>query len=165
MSQKFTKIRNTNKQSAAFGKYFARAVYDKKPITTKEIANFIQVQASIKKSDCLAVLDELGAALKHYLELGQKVKLEGIGTFKVGFSSIGAETEDGVTADNIYGKRVIFTPETIRIERNPEARSLDDGTSKVVKPFTVDKVMVSGVTFEEARQKVVTVMSEEGGEG
>lgn len=164
MSQKFIKYKNNNVRSQAFGKYFARAVYDKNPISTKDIANFIQVQASIKKSDCLAVLDELGAALKHYLELGQKVKIEGIGIFKVGFSSIGATTEDGVTANNIYGKRVIFTPETIRVKRQPEARGLDDGTTKVVNQFTVEKVMVSDVIFEEARH-TEGLTKEEGGEG
>ena len=163
MSQKFMKYRNTNMNSAAYGKYFARAVYDKNPISTKDIANFIQVQASIKKSDCLAVLDELGAALKHYLELGQKVKIEGIGIFKVGFSSIGADTEDGVTASNIYGKRVIFTPETVRVEGQPETRVLKDGTTKIVKTFTIDKVMVSDVVFEEAHHKEETT-KEEGGE-
>ncbi|MBR1546373.1 MAG: DNA-binding protein [Prevotella sp.] len=163
MSQKFIKVQNKNMRSTAFGKYFARAVYDKNPISTKDIANFIQVQASIKKSDCLAVLDELGAALKHYLELGQKVKIDGIGIFKVGFSSIGAETEAGVSANNIYGKRVIFTPETVRIEGQPESRSQEDGSYKVVRPFTVEKVMVSDVVFEEARQQEVTT-NEEGGE-
>lgn len=162
MSQKFIKVQNKNMRSSAFGKYFARAVYDKNPISTKDIANFIQVQASIKKSDCLAVLDELGAALKHYLELGQKVKIDGIGIFKVGFSSIGAETEAGVSANNIYGKRVIFTPETVRIEGQPESRSQEDGSYKIVRPFTVEKVMVSDVVFEEARQQEVTTNGEGG---
>ena len=67
MSQKFIKYKNNNLRSTAYGKYYARAIYDKKPISTKEIANFIQTQATVKKSDCMAVLDELGAALKHYL--------------------------------------------------------------------------------------------------
>ena len=64
MSQKFIKYKNNNLRSNAFGKFFARAVYDKKPVSTQEIANFIQTQATVKKSDCIAVLDELGAALK-----------------------------------------------------------------------------------------------------
>ena len=90
MSQKFTKLQNKNDESTAFGKWFATAVYDQHFIETEELANYIQQQASVKKSDIKAVLDELGGAMKHYFELGQKVKLEGIGIFKVGFSSIGA---------------------------------------------------------------------------
>ena len=54
MSQKFIKYKNNNLRSNAFGKFFARAVYDKKPVSTQEIANFIQTQATVKKSDCIA---------------------------------------------------------------------------------------------------------------
>ena len=74
MAQKFKKLQNTNDDSTAFGKWFATAVYDQHFITTEELAEFIQTQASVKKSDIKAVLDELGAALKHFFELGQKVK-------------------------------------------------------------------------------------------
>ena len=76
MSQKFKKIQNKNDESTAYGKWFATAVYDQHFIETEELANFIQTQASVKKSDIKAVLDELGSAMKHFFELGQKVKLQ-----------------------------------------------------------------------------------------
>ena len=106
MSQKFKKLQNNNDESTAYGKWFATAVYDQHFIETEELANFIQSQASVKKSDVKAVLDELGGAMKHFFELGQKVKLEGIGTFKVGFSSIGSTTKDDCGAQNITTRRV-----------------------------------------------------------
>ena len=83
MAQKFIKSQNKNSKSIAFGKYFATAVYDEKFITTEQIADFIQQQCSIKKSDIKAALDELGGAMKHFFELGQKIRLDGIGIFKV----------------------------------------------------------------------------------
>ena len=95
-----------------FGKYYVRAVYDKKFITTAELADYIQMQASVKRSDCKAVLDELGAAMKHYFELGQKVKIDGIGIFKVGITSAPSDTEEGCTAANVKKSRVLFAPET-----------------------------------------------------
>ena len=101
MSQKFTKLQNNNKKSTAYGKWFATAVYDQRFVETEELANYIQQQASVKKSDIKAVLDELGGAMKHYFELGQKVKLDGIGIFKVGFSSIGAADKVDCTAATI----------------------------------------------------------------
>lgn len=169
MSQKFIKYKNNNLRSNAFGKFFARAVYDKKPVSTQEIANFIQTQATVKKSDCIAVLDELGAALKHYLEMGQKVKIDGIGTFKVGFSSIGSAQAKDVTANSIYGRRVIFTPETVRVEGQPEVRVGRNGAAVIVKPFTVEKVMVKDIVFEETHENAVVAetenKTEEGGEG
>ena len=95
-----------------FGKYYVRAVYDKKFITTAELADYIQMQASVKRSDCKAVLDELGAAMKHYFELGQKIKIDGIGIFKVGLTSAASDTEEGCTAANVKKSRVLFAPET-----------------------------------------------------
>ena len=115
MSQKFIKSKNNNLRSTAYGKYFAKAVYDKGFIGTKQLAEFIQTQASVKRSDIVAVLDELGSAMKHFFELGQKVQLDGIGIFKVGFSSIGVEKPEDCGAQNITTRRVLFTPETARV--------------------------------------------------
>ena len=57
MSQKYIKSQNKNRDSAAFGKYFATAVYDNKFVETDDLATFIQQQATVKKSDIGAVLD------------------------------------------------------------------------------------------------------------
>ena len=112
MSQKVQKYRNTNELSKMFGKYYVRAVYDKAFVTTSELADYIQMQASVKRSDCKAVLDELGAAMKHYFELGQKIRIDGIGIFKVGITSAPSDTEEGCTAANVKKSRVLFAPET-----------------------------------------------------
>ena len=98
MSQKLQKYMNTNELSKTFGKYYLRPVYDDRFVTTGELADFIQTQCTVKRSDIKAVLDELGAAFKHYFELGQKIRLEGIGIFKVGVSSACSDTEAGCTA-------------------------------------------------------------------
>ena len=58
MSQKFKKLQNKNNESTAYGKWFATAVYDQRFIETEDLANFIQAQASVKKSDVKAVLEE-----------------------------------------------------------------------------------------------------------
>ena len=115
MSQKFIKVKNNNGDSHAYGKYYATAVYDKKFIETEELASFIQTQASVKKSDIKAVLDELGEALKHFFEMGQKVKLDGIGIFKVGFSSIGVDKAEDCSVATITTRRILFQPETERV--------------------------------------------------
>ena len=53
--------------------------------------------------------------MKHYFELGQKVKLEGIGIFKVGISSAASDTEEGCTASLVRKSRVNFQPETTAV--------------------------------------------------
>ena len=148
MSQKFVKKVNKNSRSNAYGKYFARAIYDKNFVETKQLADFIQTQASVKRSDVVAVLDELGAAMKHFFEMGQKVKLEGIGIFKVGFSSIGSTKPEDCGAQNITTRRVLFSPETVRVVTGYTRRA--NGT--VVQKYAVAKQLVKDVNFEEAKE-------------
>jgi len=145
MSQKFTKLQNKNDESTAFGKWFATAVYDQHFITTEELANYIQQQASVKKSDIKAVLDELGGAMKHYFELGQKVKLEGIGIFKVGFSSIGTTEKEDCGAQNITVRRVLFQPETERVVVGQKVNK----QGKITQKYVIAKTLVKDVVFEE----------------
>ena len=156
MSQKFIKSKNNNMRSNAFGKYFAKAVYDKGFIGTKQLAEFIQTQASVKRSDIVAVLDELGSAMKHFFELGQKVQLDGIGIFKVGFSSIGVEKAEDCGAQNITTRRVLFTPETARVVTGQERRA--DGTVK--QKYSIAKQLLKDVVFEEAHENKVEVTAE-----
>ena len=144
MSQKFKKLQNQNDDSSAFGKWFATAVYDQHFIETEQLADFIQTQASVKKSDIKAVLDELGSAMKHFFELGQKVRLDGIGIFKVGFSSIGVNKKDDCGAQNITTRRVLFQPESERVVVGQEKK---DG--KVKQKFVIVKTLVKDVIFEE----------------
>ncbi len=156
MSQKFTKLQNKNDESTAYGKWFATAVYDQHFIETEELANYIQQQASVKKSDIKAVLDELGGAMKHYFELGQKVKLEGIGIFKVGVSSIGATTKDTCGAANITTRRVLFQPETERVVVGQKVNKKGQVTQK----YVVAKTLVKDVVFEETHDN--TMNAEDG---
>ena len=51
MSQKFIKKKQTSPKSLGYGKYYAKAVYNQKHITTRQLADFIQTQASVKRSD------------------------------------------------------------------------------------------------------------------
>ena len=157
MSQKYIKTQNKNNQSAAYGKYYAQAVYDSKFIGTSELADFIQTQATVKRSDIKAVLDELGAALKHYFELGQKVKLDGIGIFKVGFSSIGVNAKDECTAATITTRRVLFQPE---IERIVVGQSTNK-EGKIIQKYVNAKTLVKDVVFEETHDNSMNVEPEE----
>jgi len=158
MSQKYIKTQNKNQKSGAFGKYYAQAVYDSKFITTNELAAFIQTQATVKRSDIKAVLDELGEAMKHFFELGQKIHLDGIGIFKVGFSAIGVEKKEDCTASTITTRRVLFQPETERVVVGQEKK--EDGT---VKPkYVIAKSLVKDVVFEETHDNSMNVEPEDG---
>ena len=166
MSQKYIKTKNNNRFSKAYNKYYAQAVYEKKFIETEELADFIQKQASVKRSDIIAVLTELGEAMKHFFEMGQKVHLTGIGIFKVGFSSIGVAKVDDCTASTITSRRVLFQPETERVVVGQSKGS--DGSVK--QKYVVAKTLVKDVVFEETHDNAMNVETEpetnnqEGGE-
>ena len=159
MAQFLKKHHVTSVKSPAYGTWYVKPVYSKKAVGTKELADYIQTQASVKRSDCIAVLDELGSAFKHFFELGQKVKLEGIGTFKVGFSSIGAATKDGCGAANITNRRVLFLPESERIVVGQTVNK----KGKIVQKYIVAKTLVKDVVFEETYDTSMKPEAEPGG--
>ena len=156
MSQKFKKLQNRNDESTAYGKWFATAVYDQHFIETEQLADFIQTQASVKKSDIKAVLDELGGALKHFFEMGQKVKLDGIGIFKVGFSSIGVARVEDCTAATITTRRVLFQPEIERVVVGQEKKP--DGSVKQKYVYAI--TLLKDVVFEETHDNAMNVEPE-----
>jgi predicted histone-like DNA-binding protein len=146
MSQKYIKSQNKNSHNAkTFGKYYAKPVYDEKFVETDEIADFIQTQATLKRSDIKAALDELGAAMKHFLEMGQKIRLAGIGIFKVGFSSIGVAKAEDCTALTITSRRILFQPEIERIVTGSGEKN-----GKIVQKYVNAKTLLKDVAFEEA---------------
>ncbi|MBO6029982.1 MAG: hypothetical protein J6T44_09365 [Prevotella sp.] len=160
MSQKYIKSQNRNSHNAkSYGKYYATAVYDNHFIGTEELAEFIQTQASVKKSDIKAVLDELGAAMKHYFELGQKVKLDGIGIMKVGFSSIGVARIEDCTSATITTRRVLFQPETERVVVGQEKKPDGSVKQKYVNAIT----LLKDVVFEETHDNAMNAEPEEDG--
>ena len=163
MSQKYIKSQNKNSHNAkTYGKYYAKPSYDEKFIETEEIADFIQTQATLKRSDIKAALDELGAAMKHFLEMGQKIRLTGIGIFKVGFSSIGVANADDCTASTITSRRVLFQPE---IERIVVGSTIKEN-GKIVQKYVNAKTLVKDVAFEEAHgTKSLTPSPSPTGEG
>ena len=156
MSQKFIKSKNKNSFSQAYGKYFAQAVYDNHFVGTEELSDFIQRQASVKKSDIKAVLQELGEAFKHFFEMGQKIKLDGIGIFKVGFSSIGVNKLEDCGAQTITTRRILFQPETTRVVVGQQ--KMDDGSVK--QKYVNAITMLKDVIFEETHDNAMNVEAE-----
>ena len=73
------------------------------------------------------------------------VKLDGIGIFKVGFSSIGAADKVDCTAATITTRRVLFQPETVRIVVGQNVNK----EGKIVQKYVVAKALIKDVLFEE----------------
>ena len=93
------------------GKWYARAV-SMSVVNTRQLAEIMQRNCTVKKSDILAVLDELVETMRDQLQDSKRVKLDGFGSFKIGLRSKGARSAEAFSvADNIDSMRVVFMPE------------------------------------------------------
>jgi predicted histone-like DNA-binding protein len=92
------------------GKWYAKVVTGQ-TVTTEKIAERIQASCSMKKSDVVAVLSELAEVIADVVKEGQRAQLDGIGCFKAGLSSRGAESEDKFEVQkHIRGLHLIYQP-------------------------------------------------------
>lgn len=105
-------------KSAQKDKWYARA----KTLGTKDlkdIAEIIQRNASVKRSDVMAVLTELPEVMGDMLRDGYRVKIDGFGAFKIGIRTSPADTEKEFDAGkNIVASRILFQPETEKVGNN-----------------------------------------------
>ena len=120
------------------GKWYARAV-PTAVIGTRQLAEIIQRNCTVKKSDVIAVLEELVEVMKDQMQDSKRVKLDGFGSFKIGINCRGARSAKAFTInDNIEGLHVVFTPE----------RTHDQAGNKV-------KQFLQGVKVEELPENKV----------
>ena len=124
------------------GKWYARAV-PTACIGTRQLAEIIQRNCTVKRSDVMAVLEELVEVMKDQMQDSKRVKLDGFGSFKIGIESKGAETAAKYSvAEHVKGLHVVFMPE----------RTTDSGGNK-------SKQFLQGARVEEL--PLNTVVKEE----
>ncbi len=96
------------------GKWYARMV-PMGVVDTKDLAEIVQRNCTVKRSDVLAVIEELVETMRDQLQNSKRVKLNGFGSFKIGIESKGAATAFKFNvAENVTGVHVVFTPETTK---------------------------------------------------
>ena len=74
------------------------------------IARAIEKHTALTYPDVTAVLLGLVQVLPEFLFLGQSIKLDKFGSFRVSVSSDGAESPEALTYRNVRGAKLIFTP-------------------------------------------------------
>ena len=111
MSVFFRLHQDKSQNTKRSGKWYARAV-PMAMVNTRQLAEIMQRNCTVKKSDILAVLDELVETMRDQMQDGKRVKLDGFGSFKIGLNSKGARTAKSFTVqDHIEGMHIVFTPE------------------------------------------------------
>lgn len=94
------------------GKWYGRAVH-RNVVDLDGLAEIIESNCTVKRSDILAVLSELVVTMNKEMLNGNRVKIDGLGSFKICMRSTCADTEDAWTVTkNVKGKYIHFKPET-----------------------------------------------------
>ena len=139
MSVKYRKVVNNRKGSKTQGKVYGRAVVSD-TINTKKLCQNIRDRCTLTEPDVVAVVSALITEVSGQLALGNRVVLDGFGSFKVGLSSTPADSAKKFTSANIKCLRVIFQPaiemingkrvktllKEVRVEELAEYKGLND---------------------------------------
>ena len=96
--------RNNPLDQDALPKFYAQAQANGH-VEIREMADRIQKTCTVTRADVMAVLVALEA-----LEGGEIVRLADLGTFQIGLSGRGAETEDAYDVSMIRKARINFRP-------------------------------------------------------
>ena len=112
--------------TGSYQKWYARPVVTGTKSLT-DVAKEIQENTTAKEADAYAVLKEMKNVLIKWLQEGYRIKIDGLGSFKLGLRSKGASVvSDFSVNENIKSTRVVFTPEV----------EVDSSTGKRTKPLT-----------------------------
>ena len=103
--------KSTNENNTSYNKWYAHPVING-TMETEDLAEIMQRNCTVKRSDILAVLTELAEVMTEALQNSNRVRLNGIGTFKMSMSSEGVENVEDFNATKIKKLRVLFHPET-----------------------------------------------------
>lgn len=110
MSIYYRLYQNKIKNSKSFGKYYARTIHTD-TVNLDNIADTIQRNCTLKRSDVKACLTELVEVMRDALQSSSKVRINGLGMFKINVKSTAASDPGTFKGNNIVGYRVIFSPE------------------------------------------------------
>lgn len=146
-SVKFRKVVNNRKNSPTKGKVYGRAVYSN-IVHTADLCEEIEEKCTLTDVDVTATVTALVSSMAKHLCSGDKVVLDGFGSFKVGIRTSPADTAEKFGVGNIKGTYIIYQPVTelvnghrvksllkdIKVEEMPKYSGLGDDDDENDKP-------------------------------
>ena len=105
------KYKNNNSKNSAYGKTFGRLVH-MDTIDTSELCRHISKHGSIFTPDVVkGTIERFIMCFEELLLEGNKIKLDGLGTFYLTVSTEGIDDGSQFTANNVKAVRVRFLPD------------------------------------------------------
>jgi predicted histone-like DNA-binding protein len=123
MAVKLKKIQRKNPQNITQTKWYLTQEKTG-TVGVQEIAREIEGRSALSLGDVQSVLSNLVEILPLFLKLGQTIKLEGFGSFRISVTSDGTETAEELSARNVRGVKMVFLP-SVELKRSIENISFE----------------------------------------
>ena len=135
-------------------KAYANGQIREKMSTEKFIAHVASHNSVFSKGTIKGVLADVACCLREQLLNGNKIQLDGLGTFGFTLSSQGAESLKTFTADNIKNINIVFTPDA-ELENLIDDAAFDLVASRAAQAATLkaEKAGEGTVDLEAAKKK------------
>ena len=105
------KYKNNNDKSAAYGKTYGRLVHQD-TMNTSDLCRHMMKHGTIYTSDIVkGVVEKFINCFEELLLEGNKIKLDGLGTFYLSASTFGSVNEKDFSAANVKAIHVRFLPD------------------------------------------------------
>jgi predicted histone-like DNA-binding protein len=118
MAVKLKKIQKKNPQHLDTSKWYL--TQEKKgTVGINEIAKEIVGRSALSMGDVQSTLSNLVDMLPLFLKMGQTIKLEGFGSFRISVSSEGTDTADKLNTRHVKGVKLVFLP-SMELKRSLE---------------------------------------------
>lgn len=126
--------RSNNKTKSSFGKWYAKTV-SVREIHTPEIAEIICRNTTYKEGEIKGLIAELVDEMKHQMQEGKTVVLDGFGRFRLVAESEGVSDPDSFSIKR-HIRRVVckFLPSGVRDMSGKILRNFADGVSVEMVP-------------------------------
>jgi predicted histone-like DNA-binding protein len=116
MAIKLKKVQRRNPQNQAMVKWYLTQETVGN-VGLQEIAKEIEGRSALSLGDVQSVLSNLMEVMPMFLKLGQSIKLEGFGSFRLSVTSDGTEAADELSARHVKGAKLMFLP-SMELKRN-----------------------------------------------
>lgn len=124
--------------------WYGRAVHTG-TVDIDDLAEEMEANCTVKRADIVAVISELVETMKRHLQLSQRVRLNRLGTFKLGMSTSPALTAKEFNAsDNVKSVHVLFQPETKIGKDKTRVRALLNGCKVTELPKSAVSTALDG---------------------
>lgn len=144
---------NNNSYSQAYGKFYGRVQHSTE-IDVPTLCAHVAMDSGVEQAQVAIVFDAIAKQMKEQLCNGHPIKVEGIGTFKIGISSIGWGVQE---VKKLYPQ---FDPEKEDIRKYLSARQVKKARL-LFTPTEEVKKMLRSVKFETDKTEWASLLERE----